>query len=452
MIKRNLLIKLLLLINLLIPFLLLFIFNDLLLKIGVPLIVGCIFVFLFSLILYKFNTDKFVPKIFIITSLFHFIVAVFIQVLKYGILDLNSYYGFSAIGIDDDGWLYHSLAINKLENKVSEGPFFSEVVYYIYKVFGINEFNVCVVNSILSGFIPVVIYSLSKKIYNNNLYSKVLAYIIAFSLTVAAYTTVLMRDVYIMLFSYLIIFYYYKFQVNFSYLNLCKTVIFFVLLCMFRAYAAAAVLSACVVAHLVKLAKFKIRKNIISINKYSLLLIILISVLLIFCIVFNSYLKLDYIISLFDMEKILEVSEIGYGGANSSFGVNRTALSHCLPLFLAFGYFCMFFAPFPHQWLLSRNVVQAFSAPETIILYIFLIPSFFKGMVKGFKEKKFIVMASALYIMFVFTFYGMILDNSGAVFRGRAPFIPLIFLIAVYTPGKFLTKVLNIVRDKLKLL
>lgn len=429
--------------SMIIPVLLLFFFNNKVETLILPYCFALFVTFIISTLIVILTKNKFYAKIYIITTFFHFLVGIFIQILKYDILTLPTINGFAWIGIDNDGWLYHSQALELLNHSNDDVLFYSYIVFYIYKMFGINEFTACIVNCMLSGFIPVFTYILAKNIGLNKFNSKILTYIIAFSLTISAYTTVLMRDVYIILLSLLIIFFYSKFAEKFKIKYLFITILFFILLCLFRAYAAGAVLCACIIAHFIKLAIFKIKKNLVYINKFTCLLFIFTFVILVVCITFNSYLKLDYIISLFDMNTILQVSEIGYGGANSSFGVDRVALSHFLPLFLLFGYFCMFFAPFPHQWFLAHNIVQAFSIPETIFLYIIIFPSFFLGSIKGFKERNFIIMASFLYIIFVFTFYGMILDNSGAVFRGRAPFIPLLFLISFYCPASLLKVILE---------
>ncbi len=412
---------------------------------ALPLFFAYIIAIIIFILMSQFNQDKFIPKIYLITCLFHFLAGLFIQILKYHILHLPATDGFAGVGIDNDGCVYHGQALDMLKSGINTENcyLFSIIITVIYRLSGINEYAACLFNCLLSGGISVIIYKMACSIYRKSKLCKIIAYITAFSFSVAAYTTVLMRDVYIFLLAYMIIYYYSVFykKMNFLYLIFC--LLSFIALCFFRAYAAGAALSACLSAHLINVSYIKIKKSKIFMNKYMIITIISIIVLIALCIIYQKFLRIDYIISLFDMETILKVSEVGYGGANSSFGVDRIALSKCLPVFLLFGYFCMFFAPFPHQWLLSRNIVQAFSASETIILYIFLIPSFFIGIRRGFREKNFTVMASFLYILFIFTFYGMILDNSGAVFRGRAPFIPLIYLIAVYEPGGLLKKILD---------
>lgn len=393
--------------------------------------------------------NKFYSRIYLLTALFHLLAGIFIQILKYKILNLPTIGGFAGVGIDNDGALYHNSAKILLQNPHYDTLFFAKIVSIIYKIFGINEYTVCAINALISGFISLFIVKLADPIYRNNFKSKFLGYITAFSFTIAAYTSVLMRDVYIILLSYMIIYFYYLFfkQKKLTYFLL--SLISFILLCPIRAYAAGATFIACIVAHLIIVSKIKYKNFIIKTNKYMIGVFVMVIIILTLLIIFQKFLKLDYIISLFDMETILKVSEEGYGGANSSFGIDRVALSKCLPLFLLIGYFCMFFAPFPHQWLLSKNIVQAFSASETIILYIFLLPSFFMGIIKGFKERNFIIVSSFLYIIFVFTFYGMILDNSGAVFRGRSTFLPLIYLIALYKPEGYLKKILIFTRKHL---
>lgn len=394
-------------------------------------------------IIININTkNRFYPRIYLLTALFHLLVGLFIQILKYKILNLPTIGGFAGVGIDNDGALYHNSAKILLQDPQYNTLFFAKIVAMIYKVFGINEYTVCTINSLISGFISLIIVKMASAIYKDNFNVKFLGYITTFSLTIAAYTSVLLRDVYILLLSYMIIYFYYIFFKKKNLFYFLLSIICFILLCPIRAYAACASFLACIFAHLIIVSKMKYKNLIIKTNKYMVIIFVLLLIILTLLFVFQNFLNLDYIISLFDMDTILKVSEEGYGGANSSFGIDRVALSKCLPLFLLIGYFCMFFAPFPHQWLLSKNIVQAFSASETIILYIFLLPSFFIGIIKGFKDRNFIIVSSFLYIIFVFTFYGMILDNSGAVFRGRAHFLPLIYLIALYNTGGYLKKFL----------
>lgn len=442
--------NLFLILCLIVPLLLLFLGEKAYLSLIVPYSISMFVAYIIAEIVRLYTKNNFYGKIYLLTALFHLIVGLFVQIVKYYILNLPTVEGFAGIGIDNDGLTYNSQAISLLKgsNLYETSHYFSVLVSFIYRIFGINEYTVCTIHALLSGFITVVIYKMADSIYNDKFISCFLGYVIAFSFTVAAYTSVLMRDVYIFLFSYMIIYFYYKFYRKSNVLYLAGTILTFLFLCVFRPYAAIASLGACLLTHVITLASFRIKSLKIKINIAFILTIIMVLGILTALFTFQNYLKLDYIISLFDMNTILEVSEVGYGGANSSFGFDRMALAKCLPLFILVGYFCMFFAPFPHQWFLARNIVQAFSATETIILFIFLIPSFFSGVIKGFKNKNFIIIASFFYIMFVFTFYGMILDNSGAVFRGRAPFIPLIYMIALYSPGGLLKKLINYLRKK----
>lgn len=428
---------------LIIPFLLFITDINVAYSLIIPYSIAMFIAFIIAVIININTKNRFYSRIYLLTTLFHLLAGIFIQILKYKILNLPTIGGFAGIGIDNDGTLYHNYAKILLQNPQYDTLFFAKIVAIIYKIFGVNEYTVCAINALFSGFISFFIVKMGETIYKDNFTVKFLGYITTFSFTVTAYTSVLMRDVYIILLSYMIIFFYYVFYKKKNIYYLLFSIFSFFLLCPIRAYAAAATFIACITAHLILVSNLKYKNFIIKTNRYMITVFIMVIVILTLLIIFQNFLRIDYIISLFDMDTILKVSEEGYGGANSSFGIDRVALSKCLPLFLLIGYFCMFFAPFPHQWLLSKNIVQAFSASETIILYIFLLPSFFMGIIKGFKDRNFIIVSSFLYIIFVFTFYGMILDNSGAVFRGRAPFIPLIYLIALYNTKGLLLKICN---------
>ena len=279
--KYNLAIILILFILFLIPLLSL-LGEEITYTIIIPLFFGFLATILTTLLVHYYSKDKFIPQIYIITVLFHFIVAIFIQLLKYHILNLpTSLNNFAGIGIDNDGLLYHNAAIEfiQYQRKLNDMTIFPIIISIIYKFFGINEFSACCFNCIISGFISITIYKLGLNLYNNKNQTKLMAYITAFSFTIAAYTSVLMRDVYIMLLSYLIIYFYYFFYKKKNILYLLFSLVSFIILCFFRAYAAGAVLCACIITHLVIISSFKFKNKKIKINRYMLIIMILCGIL-----------------------------------------------------------------------------------------------------------------------------------------------------------------------------
>ncbi len=414
--------------------------------------------------LYKNFNDKFISKIFFITFIVRIITALTIYIIKYYILNLPG--EVVGVGIDDDNALYHNMGKFIAENFENLSPQFylsflgitessitfdysmysynlySLIVGILYKLFGINELVACLFNCFISSFVSIIVYLIGKSTFENIKDAKLIGYITAFSLTVSAYSSVEMRDVFIVLFSYLSIYFSYFSLIKKRKSSFILLIISLFLLSQFRGYAAIAIIFSIIFAFLFVKFKFKLKKNsVIALNLNSIIFLSILPVIIIFLLFSQKVIGLEYVLSLMDTETLLKISEEGYGNATSSFNIDRLALSKCMPLFLLVGYFCMIFAPFPIHWIMVRNVVQAFSAFEMIIYYIFIIPSFFTGIIKSLKDKNYLLIVSIFYILGIYSFYGLILDNAGAVFRGRAPFIPLIFMICLYNSKGLLYKI-----------
>lgn len=418
----------------------------------IPILFVLITIFLCFIIFNKLN-KLLLFKFFIISLLTHIFVSLFINIVKYQVLGYNepTEISFSSIKIDDDGRLYHregvliSNNLNLLKTYFNNHfNNFSYLVGIIYKVFGINEFAVCCINSLVAGFIPILIYLFSKKnLTETN--SRFLAYLSVFSFSILANTSILTRDVYIIVFMYASLYSAKLFYEKNSIIRFLSLIVSIFILFLFRPYAAANIIVAIGISFLIikysfkyKEEKIKIKKSTIPVLLFLLPIFIIIAVILVYAV--NNF----YIYSLFSIEDLLESRDVAYGTANTEFNINMALLMNISPVLgILVGYICMFFAPFPWTWFKFTHIFSIFYVIDTIILYLFL-PLFFRNIKKVLKSKNFVLLLSAFTIFIMFLFYGIILKNAGAIFRLRGPFLPLIFFIALYSNSNILLKIKKI--------
>ena len=142
-------------------------------------------------------------------------------------------------------------------------------------------------------------------------------------------------------------------------------------------------------------------------------------------------------------EDLITVRENCYHGSNTDYAFDFSAIYSIFPPFAIFlGLCCLFFAPFPWEWVLARRIIYV---PDMIMLYCFL-PSFFKNILLIFKEKNYVLTIFFITLLMQFSIYCITLGNSGSIHRLRGPFIPMIYLIAMYRPDKYLGKLIQTVQ------
>lgn len=417
---------------------------------------GCI------LAIKKNPTTVFISRLLIFTFIFRLLTALFVYLLEYHILDLPKIYGIAHIGIDNDNLLYHFMGLGYADKfdsfeivdflsslglfpasndgAVHRVNIYSFVVGVFYYLFGARMLVPIFFNCFLSSFNPVFSYLIAKEAGLTEAKSRFLGYIVAFSLTISAYSSVLMRDAFIMFFTmasiYLII-RLLKTQNIFYFGWFCLAIFF---LSRFRGYAVSAIIISAITSVVLSKITPKLTRTNISLA-FGIMILGLLS------FKFSNLLGFDYVKYLVsDTGNMLHISDIGYSGADSSFGFNRAALANNLPLLGSLGLFCAMFSPFPWQWLLAKNIVQAFVSVEMIVYYVFIIPSLFYGIKKIFAEKNLPLLICFFFAVFILVFYGLIFDNSGAIFRGRSQFLPLIFMICIYDSRGWLLKIENILK------
>lgn len=405
---------------------------------------------LIFILLNKIFKDKFISKIYLISVFLHFSFLLFWHIFKYYLLNyhLPSENNFTPFIIDNDGCLYHSLGVYIANNFSLEilkekftGGLFPKIIGILYHFFGHNPFIPCLLNCLISGFTATLFYQIGKITLRNIKNAKIYSLFSIITFAHIMNTTVLMRDGYITIFMYLSLFLSYL-------LYKSKNIIYFLLtllscysLYLFRPYAAFVIVFAIITTYIVLNVKIKMNKSKLKLNKIGLLLVLLspliISILIYFLMQISNFMK---IISVEDLINIREAS-YAYGAAEVTIDFGSLYSKFFLLPFII-GYIYLFLAPFPWEWIYPRRMVYV---TDMLALYIFL-PSFFRNIRYIFKEKRYFVVTFFFSIVYMFSIYCITLGNTGAIHRLRGIFIPMIYLIAMTHPNKFLDKILNLVK------
>lgn len=395
--------------------------------------------------------DKFISKIYLISILVHFCFILFWQILKYYILGLPFPTGmnFSAYISDVDGIQYHYIAsyiadnfnMNVLSQKYY-GGLFPKIMGLLYFLFGKNPFIICCLNSIIGAFVSVITYIIGKNVLKNYNLSKIYALLCIFCTSYIVNTSVLMRDVYITLFMYLTIYFSFNLLKKKNLIYLFLSLISLYILYLFRPYAAIIVFIGIIVGNLVKKIKYEKLRNKLRVNKWTFIVII-ISPIILFLIISGLKFLLNnsmLFIKEFSVTSLINVRDTAYVGSNSDYSWDFTMLYNIFPLLPFFiGYICLCFAPFPYEWVYVKRL---HFVPDMLVLYC-ILPSFFKNLKFLFKGKNYYLLVYFFTMFIMFSIYCITVGNSGTIHRLRGPFIPMIYLIAMSRPDRFLCKILN---------
>lgn len=398
--------------------------------------------------------DKFVSKIYLISVLLHFIIILFWHLFKYYMLGYhfptdNTFIPFT---VDNDGVLYHSLGVYVAKNftlttlqEHLTGGLFPKIIGILYYYFGKNPFIPCLLNCLISGFTAIFIYLIGKNILIDKKVVKIYSILSIFTFSHLLNTTVLMRDGYITLFIYSSLYLSYLFYKNKNILYLLLTLFSLYLLYSFRPYAAIIILLAIIATFVFLNLNIKIKNSKINANKLSFL-VILFSPVIIATFVF-ILIKFSALFKVISVEDLINIREASYQYGAAEVAIDFGALySKFFLLPFIVGYVYLFFAPFPWEWISPRRIIYV---PDMLILYCFL-PSFFKNIKKVLVERNYLLVASLFSIIFMFSIYCITLGNTGAIHRLRGPFIPMIYLIAMYNLDKTLNSIIKKMRKVLR--
>ncbi len=416
-------------------------------RVCLPFLTTFLIATIIYLLLQAICKDKFISKIYLISVLMHYIFILFWDFLKYHLMGMsiptdNIYIPFI---IDNDGMRYHSAGVylnnhfnfNYFTAKMS-GGLFPKIIGVVYHYFGNNPFIISCINTTTAGFTAVLYYLIGKTTFDNINIAKMFALVSIANFSHIMNTSTLMRDNYIVLFMYLSLYFSYYFYKTKKLLPLVCTFISLYGLYLFREYAAFVTLFAIIFTFIYLNLTIRKNGNIIKSNILSIILIIS-APLIILCLII-LFTKMTLFFNIFSTTDLITIRETAYSGSSTDFAFDFMKLYKIFPLLpFVIGYICMFFSPFPWEWILVRRIIYV---PDMLTLYCFLL-SFFKNVKKILTEKQYFPVVFFFSIIFMFSIYCFTLGNSGSIHRLRGPFLAMIYLIAMVRPDKFLVKILN---------
>lgn len=399
--------------------------------------------------------DKFISKIFLISVLLHFVFILFWQLLKYyGLcLQMPTENVFEGYVSDVDGSAYHKLGV-EVDKYLSTGHlsvfyikmyggFFPKIIGIIYHFTGTaNPFIVSCINSLFAGFVAPIIYYIGKITFKDVSLAKLYSLFFIITFAHLMNTSTLLRDVYITLFMYASILMSCLFYKKQHPVFLVGTFLSLYCLNMFRPYACYIVAISIIGAYVLHNIKIVKRDSKLRVNKITMGLIVLSPVL--FVALIYIFIKLTHTFGVISSaEDLINVREQAYSGSNTDYAFDFSEIYAIFPpLAIFLGMICMFFAPFPWEWIIPRRMIYV---PDMVMLYSF-IPSFFKNLKLIFKDKNFVLTVFFIVLLMQFSIYCITLGNSGSIHRLRGPFLPMIYLIAMYRPDKYLGRILKSVQ------
>ncbi len=394
--------------------------------------------------------DKFISKIYLLSVFVHFIFLLFWHLFKYYMLGyhLPTENIFMPFTIDNDGTLYHqggvyianNFSLTAFKEHLTGGPF-PKIVGVLYYIFGVNPVNPCLLNSLIAGFTAIFIYCIGKMTLIDIQIAKIYSVLSIITFSHIMNTTVMMRDGYITLFMFSSIFLSFWFYKTKKIYTLVLTLLSLYLLFLFRPYAGIILFLAIVTAFLILSLQIKRINNILKVNRLSFVLILLSPV--IFAGIVFVLIKFSALFSVVSVEDLIDIREASYAYGAAEVAIDFGALySKFFLLPFIVGYIYLFLAPFPWEWIYPRRLIYV---PDVLVLYMFL-PSFFKNIRKIFFDRNYFPIVCFFAIVFMFSIYCITLGNTGAIHRLRGPFIPMIYLIAMTHPDKFLSRILNFVK------
>ena len=399
-------------------------------------------------LLHTICKDKFISKIYLISILMHYVFILFWEFLKYHLMGIhlptdNTYIPFI---IDNDGVNYHAEGVY-LNNHFNfehfqgnmYGGLFPRIIGVVYHYFGNNPFLISCINTTLAGFSATLYYLIGKATLPNIDIAKIFALFSIANFSHIMNTSTLMRDNYIVLLIYCAIVASYYFYKSKNILYIFLTLLSLYGLYLFRPYAAYIIFAAIAIGYAVQNIRIRRKKNSISMNKIAIALIVL-SPLLLVLLAFLFNMLTHSFGTILSVEDVIAIRESAYVGSNTDYSWDFGKLYGIFPLLpFIVGYICLFFAPFPWEWVLVRRMVYV---PDMLILYCFL-PSFIKNLKLAIFGKQYYLTVFFFSMLIMFTIYSITLGNSGSIQRLRGPYISMIYLIAMYRPDKFLSRILN---------
>ena len=420
-------------------------------RVILPILFSLIIASYLVAVLNIFNSDKFVPKIYLISVLVHFCFILFWQILKYYILGLPmpTDTNFTPFISDADGVMYHQISSFLADNYnlafLSDkyyGGFFPKLIATLYHIFGKNPFIATCMNSVVASFVSVLVFLISKKVLKDRNLCKIYALLCVFCTSFIVNTSVLMRDGYITLFMYLSIYLSYKVHKTGNIIYIIFLLLSIYSLYLFRPYAAIMVILGIVFGSIFKHIRIKKVKRGIRANKTGIIFLAFLPF-----IILGLVFGLGWFISNqtllhneLSVESLINLRETAYAVSNSTYSWDFNKLYHIFPLLpFLIGYLCLFFAPFPTEWIYVKRL---HFVPDMLVLYC-LLPSFIKNLKLIFKDKNYYLLVCFFTMICMFSIYCITVGNSGTIHRLRGPYIPMIYLIAMYRPDKFLSRILN---------
>lgn len=273
---------------------------------------------------------------------------------------------------------------------------------------------------------PLGMYLLSLKAGLTEKYARISAILIAFfSIMVIIFSSVIMKDILVILLVMATFLAYHKTRTN-------KYYWFLVMVCIIctslvRAYSGPAILAGILACEYYL--RLKSTRQLIT---FSILSIIIIGCFALIGHFFDlhSIRFFERFINITDLVSLQEYREDHFVGGEKVLDFSGI-LSMPGGIFLALGLGLIyeFFSMFPWEWFSTDTFASKFICLEMCFLYILYFSAIF-GIIKAFKTKNYLVLAMFFYLFINALFLALFVGNYGSFLRYRLSFYPVFIVLA----------------------
>lgn len=305
---------------------------------------------------------------------------------------------------------------------------FPWVATFISLVFG--AYRTLIAGSIYSAFMAsltvLMIYKIAKDLLPDDKKSMAVdaAILAMFFPSFIIFTSVMLKESSVIFLSYSLLYLFYRYCISKKPYFLVLLVIGLALLASLRVYGAAIVVFAMGIGYFSYIVRKQGAKDIVK----SLLILAVVTILIF--TVGRGIFKIDFLMSVLDVENIQDLRETHYGAGSTYFEIGDLTSPVGILKAIPVGFSYMLLSPFPWQWIGGTDMVEKALAPDMVLYYI-ILPSVILGFIRTIRRNPLLGSILITYFFAVALPYSIFIGNFGTIYRLRTQLLPFIFVMAV---------------------
>lgn len=304
---------------------------------------------------------------------------------------------------------------------------FPWVATFISIVFG--AYKTLIAGSIYSAFMSsltvLMIYKIAKDLLPDDKKNMALdaAILAMFFPSFIIFTSVMLKESSVIFLSYSLLYLFYRYCISKKPYFLILLVVGLGLLASLRVYGAAIVVFAMGIGYFAHIIRKHGAKDIVK----SLFIMAVVTILIF--TVGRGLFKIDFLMSVLDVENVQDLRESNYGSGNTYFEIGDLTSPIGIVKAIPVGFSYMLLSPFPWQWITGTDMIEKALAPDMVLYYI-IFPSVLLGFIRTIRTNPLLGSILITYFFAVALPYSIFIGNFGTIYRLRTQLLPFIFVMA----------------------